>query len=389
MKKLFILLAVFSTTMIVAQEQEGENMLENGSFESIDGKVKKLGDITKAVGWTSPTAARPDLFIPDNKILEIDPKTNPYGSETAKDGENFAGIVAYSYNNKIPRTYLMAKLNEPMKKGMKYCVNMYISLAELSKYACNNIGINFSSKEFSSTEKVALLDEFSVIDLDNKVFNATFNWDRICGTYTAKGGERYITIGNFETDEATKNERVKKSADLKGTQIIAAYYYVDDIKVQLLNKEEVCDCGTDKGINLGSAVIYSKNDYFKEDMTVAQKIDASTIYFGFVQDMITGASKVDLNRLVALMKADPTLRLKVVGHSDVKESELATTKPAYAGMSQKRINMTIKYFIDNGIDASRLIASDGGDRTPSPSADVADEELKEAKNRRVEFVLYK
>lgn len=388
MKKISILLSLFCATLATAQDQEGLNLLENGSFENIDGKMKKLGDIEKAVGWMRPTAAKPDLFVADTKIPEIDPKTNPYGSEEAHEGQNFAGIVGYSNNNKVPRSYLMAKLNEPMKKGMKYCVNMYVSLAELSKYASNNIGINFSSKEHTSTEKVTLLDEFSVIDIDNKVFNATYNWDRVCGTYTAKGGEKYITIGNFETNEATKEERVKKAKDLKGTQIIAAYYYIDDISVKLLGNDEQCDCGKDEIVELGSKVIYSKTDYFREDMTLAQKVEASTIYFGFAQDMITGASKIDLDRLVALLKANPNMKLKVVGNADVKETELAAEKPAYSGMSQKRVNAVIKYFIDNGIDSGRLLPSDSGDRKPSDSSETTDEELKQAKNRRVNFEIY-
>lgn len=386
MKKIFVLLSIFATTSLVAQKElEGANIVENGSFESVDGRVRRLENFDKVVGWMNPTDAEADIFMPSKKYYEIDPETNPYGKEKAKDGENFAGIVTFSYNNKLPRTYLMAKLSETMLKGQKYCVNFYISLAELSKYASNNIGVHFSRKAMESTEKITLLDEFSVISFDNPIYNATYNWDRICGTFVAKGGEKYITIGNFETNEATKNERRRKERGLRGQQIIAAYYYVDNVKVQLLGDKEVCDCGTNKNRVLGSTVVYSKNDYFRDDMTLKEKVAASTIYFGFAQENATEASKVDLNRLVEIMKKNPNLKLKVTGHADVKETELAKKKPMYANMAQKRINATIKYFIDQGIDGSRFIPSNAGDRSPSDSEGIADEELKQAKNRRIAF----
>lgn len=386
MKKIVVLLTLFASTSLVAQKElEGANIVENGSFESVDGKVRRLENFAKVVGWMNPTAAEADLFMPSNKYYEIDPQTNPYGKEKAKDGEQFAGIVAFSYNNKLPRTYLMAKLNETMLKGQKYCVNFYISLAEMSKYASNNIGAHFSRKAMESTEKITLLDEFDIISFDNPIYNATFNWDKICGTYVAKGGEKYITIGNFETNEATKNERRRKQRGVSGQQIIAAYYYVDNVSVKLLGDDEVCNCESNKNRNLGSTVVYSKNDYFRDDMTLKEKVAASTIYFGFAQENATEASKVDLNRLIDIMKKNPNLKLKVTGHSDVKETELAKEKPNYANMAQKRINATIKFFMDNGIDASRFIPSNAGDRSPSDSEDITDEEFKQAKNRRIEF----
>jgi hypothetical protein len=60
------------------------------------------------------------------------------------DGENYAGIRAFSYGDKEPRSYVSAKLKVPLTKDAMYCVTFYVSLAEASKYACNNIGMNFS-----------------------------------------------------------------------------------------------------------------------------------------------------------------------------------------------------------------------------------------------------
>ena len=383
-----LILPLFVTTFLVAQE--GENLVNNGSFESVDKTVKKLGSIQSAVGWTHPTGAKSDLFVPNKKVLEVDTQSNPFGMEEAQDGSNFAGIIAYSHNNKLPRTYLTTKLNSPMRKGMKYCVKFYVSLGEYSKYASNNIAVNFNKKEFGTTEKNSIIDESHIRQWDNKIFNATYNWERICGTYTAEGGEKFLTIGNFETNENTRTERVKKDPSLKGTQQIAAYYFVDNISVQLLGTNETCDCGVDEGMDFGSTVIYSKSDFVREDMTLAEKVASSTIYFGYGQDMVNATAKKDLNRIVKLMEENPGMRLKIEGHSDKEEVAMEDEKPlVFKGISQRRINQVIKYLMDNGVSELRLMGSDSGARKPADSSDTVDEELKQAKNRRVEFTVIK
>lgn len=383
-----LVLPLFVASILMAQE--GENLISNGSFESIEKTVKKLGSIQSAVGWTHPTGAKSDVFVSSKKVPDVDPQTNPYGMEVAHDGENFAGIIAYSHNNKLPRTYLTTKLSTPMKKGMKYCVKFYVSLGEFSKYASNNIAANFNKKEFGTTEKNSIIDESHIRHWENKIFNATFSWERICGTYTADGGEKFLTIGNFETNETTDTERVKKDPSLKGTQAIAAYYYIDNISVQLLGTNEQCECGVDEGVDFGSTVIFSKSDFFKEDMSIEDKVAASSIYFGFGQDLITGAAKRDLNRLVKLMEENPTVKLKVEGHSDIEETKMVDEKPIlFKGVSQRRVNEAIKYMVDNGIAESRLIGTDSGDRKPANSEETVDVELKQAKNRRVEFTVIK
>ncbi|MEY3200302.1 MAG: hypothetical protein RJA13_2260, partial [Bacteroidota bacterium] len=151
-----ILLVGLST--ISAYGQYTENLVSNGSFEAIDGKIKGLKGIDIATGWTSPTGVPSDLFGPVKaKGSEISPANVPdnvYGKEDAKDGSNYAGIVAYSFGAKVPRSYILGKLDAPLKKGMRYCVKFNVSLAEASKYASNNIGISFTKKDPSSPKKI-------------------------------------------------------------------------------------------------------------------------------------------------------------------------------------------------------------------------------------------
>ena len=383
MKKYFVFASLLAASFTFGQTSE--NMVENGSFESITGKgPKKLGGIESATGWISATGQKADLFLKDKKLPEIDPDKNIYGGEQAQDGQNFAGIWVYSPANKIPRTYVTAKLNTPMKKGQTYCVKFYVSLGDNSKFATNNIAAHFSKKDISIADKKSIIDKPHVLDIKNKVFSGMYSWERVCGKYVAEGGERFITIGNFNMTEETKVEKVKKDPANKNPQIGGAYYFIDNISVQVVEDGERCDCGSDDYVEVGSSLIYSKSDVIKENMTLEQKLAASTVYFGFGRDLVTGSAQRDLDRIVQWMKENPNVRIRVIAHIDEEEAKLAADNPVYKGVAMRRANSVIKYLVDQGIDESRLIATDKGDRAPAP-ADSDDPELNQAKNRRVEF----
>lgn len=387
MKKYFLFASLFVAGFSFGQD--GYNMVDNGNFESITGKgPKKLGGIEAATSWVSATGAKADLFVPSDKIPEINGANNIYGSETAQDGSNFAGIMVYSQGNKLPRTYISQKLSSPMKSGERYCVKFYVSLGDNSKFASNNIAAHFSKKEFGYSDKKSIIDKPHVLEVRNKVFSGTYSWERVCGTFTAEGGEKHITIGNFSMTEETKVEKIKKDASNKNPQIGGAYYFIDNISVQLLDEDERCDCGSDDFEEIGSSLIYSKSDFIKESMSLEDKLKASTIYFGFGRDMITGGSTKDLDRIAQWMKDNPTIKVRVVAHIDSEENRISETRAEYKGVGMRRANSVIKYLIDQGVEENRLIATDKGDRAPAPS-DSEDEELNQAKNRRVEFVLIK
>ena len=125
----------FMALSFFAVSQDGENLVSNPSFESTDKKVKRLGSIANATGWTSPTGVRADLFT-NSSIPDVNVPGNLFGTEDAKDGSNYAGIVAYSYGNKQPRSYVMSKLDAPMKKGMKYWLKKRCWVGKNSSLKC-------------------------------------------------------------------------------------------------------------------------------------------------------------------------------------------------------------------------------------------------------------
>ena len=362
------------------------NLVQNGSFESLEGKLKSLGCIENAVGWTSPTGVRADVFTP-SKTLDINVPENIYGKEEAKNGTNYAGIVAFSYGDAIPRSYLMSKLTTPLKKGAKYCVKFNLSLAETSKYASNQIGVNFASKPFGTDAKTALIDKTQILDFKNKIFSGLYNWEQVCGTYTAEGGEKFLTIGNFTSNENTKSEKNKKDPKMKNAQVTAAYYYIDDVSVTMLVEDVVCECeGGQSDDSNYSKTIYQKVINSNDKMSAKEKIELNTEYFGFGKSNLIPSSLVSLDLISTLMIENPSFKLEVFGHSDEMEEKLSKEKPQFVDIANRRVNEVMKYLISKGISESSLIGSHVGITEPNPEiSEGDDDDLKLAKNRRVSF----
>jgi len=375
----------FISTISSAQEEE-KNLVPNGSFETIEGKLKALGCIENAEGWYSPTGVRADIYTPSKKIPAIDVPVNTYGKEDPKDGESYAGIVAFSYGNKVPRSYVYTKLESPLKKGQKYCVKFYVSLAETSKYASNQVGVHFSSKPLATDQKVSVIEKTHVLQAENKVFNAMYNWDEVCAEYVAEGGEKFLTIGNFTSDEDTKSEKNKKSKEYSD-QFIQAYYYLDDVSVIALEPEQFCVClEKKKEIEVYSTLIYQKLPTVNDDMKPKEKIELQKLYFGAGSSNLSIEAKKALDFVISQLKSNSTLKLEIKGHNDSMESKLAPEVDVYQDIAMKRVNAVLMYLTENGISEARLISTSEGSMTVnSEIIETDDEELKLAKNRRVSF----
>jgi outer membrane protein OmpA-like peptidoglycan-associated protein len=101
------------------------------------------------------------------------------------------------------------------------------------------------------------------------------------------------------------------------------------------------------------------------------------VFFDFAKSTLQNESLPDLKRAVAFLKANPNLSAEVAGHTDSVGSPASNKK-----LSDDRANSVRQYFIDNGINASRIVARGYGEE--QPQADNGTEEGR-ARNRRVEM----
>ncbi len=379
-KKVY-LIAIAVSTMGLGFAQD--NLVDNGSFEDMKKKPKKLGALKGVENWDCPTGMKGDVFC-SGKVESVNVPGNVYGTEEAKSGKAYAGVVMFSYGNKMPRTYLMTKLNGPLKKGKKYCIQYNVSLAEGSKYACNQLGAIVTKREFGSESKSSIIEEPTIVT--DEIYNAVFGWQKVCGSFIAEGNEKFLTIGNFSSNEDTQSEKNKPPKGMKVGQVIAAYYYIDDVQVLEMTDEVDCSCGVQREEVTYSTVIYQRQIVIEESMTPAEQIEAQELYFGFGNARLTPVSKEGLDLIAKQMTDKPNMKLQILGHSDAEEDVVGEDKPEFSDMSNKRIAEVMNYLKSKGIAESRLIPASQGSLVPNPEIRSYDEdEIAQAKNRRVVF----
>lgn len=382
MKNLFKSIPVLVLSLTLSA-QEAENLVTNGNFDQISGKLRRTGMISAADGWISPTGVPADLFSAQAKMPEVETPNNLYGREKPKEGDSYAGIVVYSYNDKEKRQYLTTKLNTPLKKGMRYKVMFYASLAEMSKYSSNRVGVHFNKKEISTKDKVpALILETHIEHPDQEIFSGMYGWDLVCGEYIAKGGEKFLTIGNFYPNNEVGNERNKTPRDIKGTPIVAAYYYIDAVSVTLLGPDERCDCPYGDEAETVSATLYQRRPEITDRMPDDEKLKAHKIFYTPERYNLTISGEGTLDEIAKLLEKNPTMQIRIVGHTDTKESASASAKD----VSMKRAEYVKLQLEERGIDSNRMMLKDAQDsQKASFIEDNDNEDTRLAKSRRVTF----
>ncbi len=376
MKKILISFLSLSF-MLNVSAQDINNLVENGSFEATQGRIKRGGAIAVAVGWMSPTKATADLFSADVKEGYGTPNNN-LGIEDAQDGENYAGIRAFSYNDKEARNYVSARLKMPMKKDQKYCVTFYVNLAEASKYASNNIGINFSKKQYNISEAKSIMTSTSVMHKDNPVFSGLFGWDQICGVYKSTGGEKFLTIGNFSANGSTENARLKKPKNFAGASVVSAYYFIDNISVVAIDDETQCQCEADARQPETNFIYEIAPMSSTEGMDPAAVAKNTSIYFGYGSSEISSNSQKHLDVMLKMWLENRSSKIMITAHTDENEDE----DPALVGLGDKRVEAVKLFFMENGINYTKVLTENAKN---TRKADASGTDLAKAKNRRVTF----
>jgi gliding motility-associated-like protein len=205
------------------------NLVPNPSFENISTCPNNPAQINFTNNWFSPSWNTPDLYNTccSNIPYWVDIPKNWTGWQHARTGEGYAGFgngafVSFSNDG---RDYISTRLSNTLVTGQKYCVEFYVSLADSSVWAIDQLGIAFTD----TIESQLTLDSIpflpQVESPKGLLINDTANWTKISGTFVAIGTERYITIGVFHS----KNFLLIDSLEY-GTWYWA-YYYIDDVSV--------------------------------------------------------------------------------------------------------------------------------------------------------------
>jgi outer membrane protein OmpA-like peptidoglycan-associated protein len=113
---------------------------------------------------------------------------------------------------------------------------------------------------------------------------------------------------------------------------------------------------------------------------VGPKLITENVYFAFSNSNFSDDYFKVLNKALAILKKEKSIRIEVGGHTDKVGSSRNNLR-----LSQKRADRVKKWLIDNGIKQNRIIAKGYGENQPLASND--DEVNGRELNRRIEIRL--
>ena len=382
--KCFIVTVAFATIMNATAQ--GDNLVPNGSFENSDlRKLKSQGQLEEFTeDWFSATEASLDLYAEGMKSEKVNIPSNIYGKQEVTDGVCYAGFRAFSKDPKLPRTYFEVELSTELEKNQLYCVSFDVSLSDLSRYGVNGVGAFLSDRKIEQGNTGSLNRTASVLHKADKVMSLQDGWETICGTFIGTGDEEYLIIGGFQKDSDVEDEKMKKPSGVVGVVKNQAYYYLDNVRVTPIEAKSQCACSAADEVR--TDLVYGSSVVLSESMTPDEIVSISAVYYAFLKRRPTGAGASTVAKLSDILKANPSWKLRVIGHSDEDEFNEGKINPRYRGLGEKRADQVIVKFSEMGIGASRLVLDTMENSDPASTRDT---DISRAQNRRVTFELIK
>jgi outer membrane protein OmpA-like peptidoglycan-associated protein len=105
------------------------------------------------------------------------------------------------------------------------------------------------------------------------------------------------------------------------------------------------------------------------------------IFFNTASYELLPASNAELDKLVQLLRNNPTLRIELGGHTDNVGNDAANQK-----LSEQRAQAVREFVVNKGIEGTRITAKGYGETRPVADADNDTEEGR-ARNRRTEVTV--
>lgn len=362
------------------------NLVFNSSFEDhieCPRKIDALGKLTIVEAWYQPTAGSADYYnvcgsrdcgVPRNKL----------GIQDAHRGNGFCGIYCSKTDY---REYLQTELKEPLRAGEMYRVAFYVSLSEYSSGAVATIGALLTSERVSDTVRSVLMNktmrqiapgisqtvasyyEPQVVNDYDRVLDNTKAWMEVSGVFEAKGGEKFLTIGNFYPASQSN------VADLDSLTYLlpGAYYYIDDVSVTCLG------CKTEEE-KIDTAIVASEKPItYADTLKVGSTFVLKNIFFDYDKATLLQQSYNELHTLLNILQSHPNMKIEICGHTDDHGSIEYNQR-----LSENRAHAVVDYLVSHGIDIRRLSFKGYGKSRP---VDTNATEEGRARNRRVEFVV--
>ncbi len=214
--------------MFCSQVSWGQNLIPNASFEDT---ISYGGGFTSPKLWTTPEGfnTEGEHYTPYNQYLWKVPQSFA-GYQNAQNGNSYFGMRMYFlYKDwKALRDYIQTRLNRTLIKDSSYCLRIYVNLPDSMTHASRGqLGIYLSNSAISSTSNFNFPYTPQMIVSPTNYISDKLNWTEFNLQYTAQGGERYMTIGNFN-DTLGIDTLLAPGGGLD-VAYFGTYYFIDNL----------------------------------------------------------------------------------------------------------------------------------------------------------------
>lgn len=232
---------VLALSFLVPMTTDAQNLVPNGGFEVVKGKVSALDQIGRAEGWSAVTLGYADLFTREAGTPDASVPANLYGSLEPADGDRYAGLFAWKDDGRfnadeegrqdpfatgwnVYAEYIRIELTRPLIEGEVVQVRFKAALAPMSDRAVSGLGAYCSPVVLQGNHRRFLQEKAQVAS--SVVLDRRGEWVDVSGTFEADGGERHLVIGTFPY-VGFEAIRLVEGPDNK-----FAYYYIDAVSVE-------------------------------------------------------------------------------------------------------------------------------------------------------------
>ena len=335
------------------------NYVSNPEFEKHPAAYFSIMSFTDQVSNWSIASISPDLYLSKTGALS---------------GNSFLGIRVFSLKKDIE--YVQNKLRKPLVKDSVYCFSAYLKLSPGSMYATNAFGF-LLSKEKQKIDTDKLLSIKPSKSLNTQVLNYKTRWMKVQCTYTATGGEQYLTLGSFQNHKDLELIKVPGN-------VPESYYYMEDISLVPIRNEKQCACNfEDRRIQPenGDTTLLIIEDQISvfDTLKVGDTMVLDNIHFNNDESDLLAESFEMLAELLIFLHTHKTARVQLDGHTSSVGEYLHNLV-----LSRKRAAAVRRFLTNNGVSEERIETNGFGPQYP-----IADNstESGQKENRRVEFRL--
>ncbi|HYF67998.1 MAG TPA: OmpA family protein [Ohtaekwangia sp.] len=360
----FVFLFSLQVTCFPAVSQ---NLVPNSGFESYlscPGNFSQDPGEFRISDWYSANSGTPDYFNECSRG-EADVPHNWAGVSSPYQGKGYVGIFMWMDSDNDYREYLACKLHTPLIADSVYVITFHYKLSSYSMYAIDRIGMVISDTVIRVKHDQAMQFSPTLQTVqDTALTQQTGYWEKAQYEYLARGGEQFITIGNFDDNIRTKHYRIQHRVIQQEMLANSAYYFVDDVRVLAKYTPDT--------------LVIPVKPFGDERIELNKRYVLENIQFEFNSYKLMQASKDELDKVVFSMKTHPHYKVILSGHTD----DVGDDRYNMA-LSANRAKSAALYLMSQGIASIRIESRGYGKAQPLLSG--SSEEIRQ-KNRRVEIM---